>query len=359
MQNTKYDTVIIGSGVGGLSCASSLLKTGSRVLVLEMEDEAGGAMRSYMDPGADKWSWTPGVQWVCGYSERTTDYILLHELTDGTVSFSPLDYECQIKYFPDLDYQYTFVNNRDDNIRRLKAEFPEEAEKITRYFKYVEAIDKKSDLFSMPKMFGTFLAKFMFWFSKVFKILPFMDKSFIEVLENVIGVKDERLKALLSSFAHYFGVSLNKIPFPFYAYGQNIQFNGMFFPDGGSQTLAEALLKSIRDRGGVIETGKSVKRIIIKKNKATGVETDKGEIIYAGNIVSAIGIRETLDNLIREGERPDRLVKSLKSHESILSYLLLLVGFEGDISSFGIKKTAYKTLRGDPSTISRDPTEED
>jgi len=100
-----------------------------------------------------------------------------------------------------------------------------------------------------------------------------------------------------------------------------------------------------------------VKTIVFEDHKAIGVETEKGGDIYADTVISSIGIKETLVGLIPEQIRPARLVKALAKHRSVPSFLLLLVGFEGDLSSFGIKRSAYKTIIGDPSTMSRNPTE--
>jgi 15-cis-phytoene desaturase len=45
------DAVIIGAGIGGLTCASLLARAGLRVLVAESSDVPGGRARSWRDPG--------------------------------------------------------------------------------------------------------------------------------------------------------------------------------------------------------------------------------------------------------------------------------------------------------------------
>lgn len=47
----KYDAIIIGGGLTGLSCAFFLKKKGLRVLVLEQKDRIGGAIRSHIENG--------------------------------------------------------------------------------------------------------------------------------------------------------------------------------------------------------------------------------------------------------------------------------------------------------------------
>jgi len=83
-----------------------------KVLVLEKNRFLGGSMASFTEPDTGKWKWSPGIQWVCDYSETSVDYMLLKAITRGKAFFSPLDEECQIKYFPDLDYQFTFLNDK-------------------------------------------------------------------------------------------------------------------------------------------------------------------------------------------------------------------------------------------------------
>ncbi len=184
-----------------------------------------------------------------------------------------------------------------------------------------------------------------------------MDKSVTEVVDNVLKIKDKKLRAILLSFSHYFGIPLDETPFPFYAYAQNMQFNGMSYPDGGGRALVDAMVTSIEQKGGEVRSASAVKDIILKGNKAVGVKTENGTDIFADKIISSIGIKETLLRFLPKQEHPVSLVKTLEKHKSVPSFLLLLIGFEGDISSFGIKKSAYKTIIGNPSTMLHNPTE--
>ncbi len=357
MQQEKFDAIIIGSGIGGLSCAASLAKCKYKVLVLEKNQFPGGSMGSFTAPETKNWTWSPGVQWVCDYSESSVDYMLLQAITNGNVSFSPLDDECQFKFFPELGYQFTFVNDKGKLLEKLKSEFPNESKQIDQYFGYLDILAKKAGMFSLPKMFSPTIAGFMLWFSRTFKMLPHMDKSVTEVMDNVLNIENEQLRAVLLSFSHYFGMPLDETPFPFYAYAQNMQFNGMYYPDGAGQALVDALITTIEQNGGEVRKASGVKNILFYDNKAVGVQTEQDTHIYSNAIISSIGIKETLNRLVPQERHPPKLVTALSEHQSVPSFLLLLVGFVGDMSSFNIKRSAYKTIIGDPSTMSRNPTE--
>jgi all-trans-retinol 13,14-reductase len=45
------DAIVIGSGMGGLSCAAALAKTGHRVLVLEQHHTLGGLTQTFLRSG--------------------------------------------------------------------------------------------------------------------------------------------------------------------------------------------------------------------------------------------------------------------------------------------------------------------
>jgi len=62
---------------------------------------------------------------------------------------------------------------------------------------------------------------------------------------------------------------------------------GMPTPEGGSGKLAEALARLVQDQGGVIRTGTTVERILVKDGRAIGVRTAEGEKFGAAQAIVA------------------------------------------------------------------------
>ena len=50
--NEQWDAIVIGSGIGGLTAASILAKTGKKVLVLEQHDQSGGCCHTFVEKGS-------------------------------------------------------------------------------------------------------------------------------------------------------------------------------------------------------------------------------------------------------------------------------------------------------------------
>lgn len=76
MQETLYDAIIIGAGMGGLSTACFLAKAGKRVLVLEKHDKPGGLATSF---------YRKGLRFDIGIEG-------LHELKEGDIIHQFLSY---------------------------------------------------------------------------------------------------------------------------------------------------------------------------------------------------------------------------------------------------------------------------
>ena len=66
MSDEKWDAIVIGSGLGGLTTAAYLTTNGTRTLVLEQYDTAGGT--SHVFRRENKWEFDVGVHYLgdCG-----------------------------------------------------------------------------------------------------------------------------------------------------------------------------------------------------------------------------------------------------------------------------------------------------
>jgi len=69
-------------------------------------------------------------------------------------------------------------------------------------------------------------------------------------------------------------------------------------PAGGMGAVSEGLAKSARDRGAVIRTGIPVKRIVIEDGRVSGVETQSGETFFSSLVVSNADPKSTIMCLV-------------------------------------------------------------
>ena len=145
----NYDTIIIGSGVGGLSSAICLAREGQKVLVLEQHDVPGGWCHSFYLNGH---RFTPGVHYI-GLLEKgqSTNELYTGLGIANDVSF----YKMNTKAFEHCwigDERFDYPSNYNDLINALVERFPEEEKNIRAYLKIVKNVGDQLEL--IPKVRG-------------------------------------------------------------------------------------------------------------------------------------------------------------------------------------------------------------
>ena len=130
-ERERWDAVVIGSGLGGLTCAAYLCATGQRTLVLESHYVAGGNSQAFRrDLGGRAYEFDVGVHYIgeCGPDGLITRMLNGLGLAERIV-FRPLDPDgYSTLYFPDLTFR---VPASWDRYRaRLLETFPDETEAL-------------------------------------------------------------------------------------------------------------------------------------------------------------------------------------------------------------------------------------
>ena len=85
----RYDAIVIGSGMGGLTTAALLSDLGWKVCVLEQHYTAGGYTHSYERNG---YEWDVGVHYIGDVgSPNTMARRLFDYISDGQLEWAPID----------------------------------------------------------------------------------------------------------------------------------------------------------------------------------------------------------------------------------------------------------------------------
>jgi phytoene dehydrogenase-like protein len=99
------DTIVIGSGIGGLAAAAALAKRGRRVLVLEQHFQPGGLTQTF---SRREYTFATGVHYIGGVGEAPGPENqfgrMLRWLTDGRLRFASLGSPYDIVRLPGLEF---------------------------------------------------------------------------------------------------------------------------------------------------------------------------------------------------------------------------------------------------------------
>lgn len=134
LQSEKFDAIIIGSGISGLSTAVFLAKAGKKVLVLEQHFKAGGYTHIFK---RKDFEWDIGVHYIGDvHKENSALKILFEDITDKALQWAPMDAVYDRMIFP--DHSYDFVAGRENFIEKMTTYFPDERDAIVQYLDLVK-----------------------------------------------------------------------------------------------------------------------------------------------------------------------------------------------------------------------------
>lgn len=244
---TRYDAVIIGAGLGGLTTGAILARTGRKVLVIERSNSVGGAASSYK----------VGDLFVEGSLHETSDP---HDPRDpkhdpltragvlDAVKWIPSGTLYEVRGGP-LGAPLTLPDNFDAARRALTERFPEAREGIVRLLGEMEQIASAAGTLSRgAHVFKTPLQAV----GALRDLLPAIrdwNLSLSQKLDRVFG-GNEAVKAALAANLSYYHDNPATTWWLFFAAAQgSYLLSGGRYVQGGSQRISSALARAIKAAG--------------------------------------------------------------------------------------------------------------
>ncbi len=331
----KYDTIIIGSGMGSLTTAAILAKEGQKVLVLERHYTAGGFTHIFKRKGFE---WDVGIHYI-GEVQRENSVIkkLFDYITDAQLKWADMgDVYDKIVIG---DKEYDFVKGVQNFKDQITSYFPDEKKAIEDYVRLVFEAIKTSQKFYTEKAFPPIMSSL---FGKKMRkpFYKFSDQTTYEVLSSITKNK-ELIKVLSGQYGDY-GLPPKQSSFVMHAAVARHYFAGGSFPIGGSSEIAKHTDAVIEKAGGTILISAEVNEVIVEKNKAIGVKMNDGKTFFAKNIISGAGVMTTYNKLL-----PSKIVenhqlkKNLQTVKRSVSHACLYIGLEGSPEELNLPKTNY------------------
>ena len=326
----RWDAIVIGSGIGGLTTAALLSKYASkRVLVLERHYTAGGYTHSFNRPG---YSWDVGVHYIGDLQDRASPLrTAFDHLTDRQIEWAPM---------PDI-YDRVILGARTfefptglERLRaRLKDYFPNEAGAIDGYLVAVQSAQKASSLYFAEKAIPRPAARLAGRFMRA-PFLRWASQSTLEVLHRF--TRNEELITVLTAQWGDYGLPPSQSSFGIHAIVAAHYFNGASYPVGGASRIAETIAPAIERNGGKVVVSAEVQEIIVQNGRATGVRMADGREFQADLVISDAGARNTFQRLVHA---PQPILKDLERVPGSLAHLSLYIGLKQSARDLGLSGT--------------------
>ncbi len=301
----KFDVIVVGAGLGGLSAAASLARRGLGVLLLERHSVPGGYATSFV---RGRYEFEVALHELSGLDldtrqsplYRYLDYLGVAE----QVRFVRVP-ELYRSVFPDLDLVLPVGWAGFE--ARLVETFPKQEAGIRRFLGRIRALayeiwEGRPD----RKLGNPLMAPIRF--RHLFRALP---ARWGKVLAR--DVSDPRARAVLSQLWGYLGAPPSSASFLTFALMLTSYIeHGPTFVKGRSQALANGFVAAIERGGGTVRMGDGVRRIVTSGGRVTGVVTDSGEEFAADRVISNADPVTTTRVLLDEAEVPREFFDSLR-----------------------------------------------
>lgn len=319
------DYLIIGSGIGGLTIGNWLAAAGKKVAIFEKHYRPGGLTHTFKRK--DGLQWDVGVHYMGNLAEGEGLQKLFDFLFDKKVKWNYMGsvYD-QVRIGEKI---FNFKAGKDAFIEELVSSFPEERQTLASYLKIIEKCNKKAQWFFAEKAFNRFFSKYYGWLLKR-GFNKYAQKSTQEVLDEISDNK--MLKAVLSAQCGNYGLTPGKSSFVAHALIVGHFLNGGYYPEGGSDVMAEAAIEKLKKNNGRVYINSGVEEIIVQNNRVEGVVIN-GQKVICKNVISNVGIHNT-NHLLTE---TNKLYHQSKLTPST-GHFCLYVGLDGNADELGLPK---------------------
>jgi all-trans-retinol 13,14-reductase len=334
----RFDAIVIGSGMGGLTCASLLAQMGGqRVLVLERHYRLGGFTHSFRRPGGR--SWDVGLHYVGQMRRSDPTRGLMDLVTGGRVAWNEMPSPFERYVFP--GFSFAQPAGRDACRAALLEHWPEERSGIDRYLRELTSGARWVAPHVMSQGGPVLLRAPAALARRLGRARAL--RTTREVLDACVSAPE--LKAVLAAQWGDYGLPPSQSAWVGHAVIANHYLDGGWYPEGGAGGIADGACRVIEAAGGACLSSHEVEQILVERGRAVGVrvrrQPSRGETLEfrAPAVISNAGARLTFDHLLRghTGGEVDRLRARIRALPHGFGVVQLFLGLRESPACLGFR----------------------
>ncbi|MFA5087644.1 MAG: NAD(P)-binding protein [Candidatus Omnitrophota bacterium] len=309
--NKKYDHIIVGSGISGLTLALLLAMNGRKVLLLEKGPHIGGSLVRFYKKGIP---FDTGFHFTGGFSPGgvLTDMLGVLGLREGIKPVFLSDPEASRFVFEQAKMTFAMPSGTDNFRAALHQYFPRERNAIDSYFALTEKVYRSTVTLDLRKLALSSES---------------VEENFIslqQVLDSLTA--DADLKALLSVYCLCYGVKPKEVSFANHARVAAGLYESVARIEHGGEAFIGAFRRSFEEYPIDILCNTTITECADIQNDTVGeFVLSNGQALPAGDCTFTI--------------HPQEVLKVLPRRELSKAFLERVSGFEtsnGFFSVFGV-----------------------
>jgi phytoene dehydrogenase-like protein len=258
----RYDVIVIGSGLAGMTCANVLGRSGHSVLLLEQHYKLGGLATWFRRPGGHIFDIS-----LHGFPHgmlKSCRRYWTQEIADQIVPLENVRFDNPM-------FSLTTRYNREDFTRLLSTDFGVEPAAVTEFFDAARRMNFYDD----------------------------QELTTRELFEKYFPGREDVMRLLMEPITYANGSTLED---PAITYGivfSNFMNRGVFTFQGGTDFLVDLMKQELQKNGVDVRIRTEVESILVERGQVRGVRVG-GRDIAAGAVVSNASLPATIFKMVGE-----------------------------------------------------------
>lgn len=324
----KWDAIVIGSGIGGLTVGALLARYGQRILVCESHGIPGGAAHAFSRNG---FQFDSGPSFYCGLGDPNSLNplrLVLAALGESVeaIAYDPLGHY----HFPDGTFP---VYGQGERYRRAIAQItPQGAEEFAAFEHRMLGLYGALRDFPLLtlradwQLFPLFLRHAPGALLKLLPHLGRVQQSVGSVLDETVGDPWVRRLVDLECFL-LSGLKAHSTVAPEVAFMLGERTHSVIdYPVGGSGAIVDGLVRGLERWGGVLRLGAHVDRVLLSHGHVSGVRLRNGEDLLAPVVISNATVWDTYTQLLTPEDLPKGFRQDALATPAVDSFMHLHLG---------------------------------
>lgn len=323
---SDYPVVVIGAGLGGLTCAAYLAQQGIPVTVVEQHAIPGGYATAFQRKSG-KYTFEVSLHGT-SINNNTPARILDDLGLLSKLDLVPLPETYRIKS-PSGDVVVP-QTDPEGYISTLADRFPQEAEGIRRFVNDMLSVHTEAETYGAKSAFSKKYLKLLFPL-----LYPTMWKMRSMTLDDLLAehIQSKAARHLLSFLWGYYGLPPSKLSGFYYsvATGGYLK-NGSFYIKDRSQRLSNLLAEAIEAAGGRLVYETAVEQVRLEQRAVSGVALSDGQVLPARAVVCNASALTLFGRMLPQAVVPADYLNKLRSYRPSISCFLVWLGLNRPIT---------------------------